>query len=506
MKPHLLFTDRDYDLSWRPSRDMADLLDDLNLVKLFDAMAQGDKFLYDVSMGAVLQGLVDPEQIVYRQDVLRDCLNNPETVREMYATAVTALESQRQVWPFMREHPHSIVRQSAHALRLYATALKSLRRLADQHSADFCSAGMSTFFRMLKTELDDAYLDELDEQLTRLEFKGGVLMSAELGKGNKGIRYVLRKPLARRRDLKQLIGLSPRASYSFEIGQRDDAGARVLSELQDRAMNTVGNALAQSADHMRSFFTTLQAELGFYVCCLNLHDLLAEKGEPVCFPVPRERELFSLSFSGLYDVCLALGSDVPVVGNDANADGKRLVMITGANSGGKSTFLRSVGLAQLMMQSGMFVGAEAFAGSVCTGVFTHFIREEDSTMTSGRLAEELSRMDAIANALTPHCMVLFNESFAATNEREGSEIARQVITALIESDIRVVYVTHLFDLADGLYSQGSEKMLFLRAERETDAKQRFKLEEGRPLSTSFGEDVLNRIGGLPPTRRTPSAR
>ena len=65
-----------------------------------------------------------------------------------------------------------------------------------------------------------------------------------------------------------------------------------------------------------------------------------------------------------------------MVGNDVHGGGKSLVVITGANQGGKSTFLRSVGLAQLMMQCGMFVAAEV-TGPVCTGVFTHYKREED---------------------------------------------------------------------------------------------------------------------------------
>ncbi|MER8376745.1 hypothetical protein NKH19_22355 [Mesorhizobium sp. M1338] len=64
-----------------------------------------------------------------------------------------------------------------------------------------------------------------------------------------------------------------------------------------------------------------------------------------------------------------------------------MVVITGANQGGKSTFLRGVGLAQLMMQCGMFVPA-AFCGSVCDGVFTHYKRGEDATMKSGKLDEE----------------------------------------------------------------------------------------------------------------------
>ncbi|EGD50050.1 DNA mismatch repair protein MutS domain protein [Thermoanaerobacter ethanolicus JW 200] len=63
-------------------------------------------------------------------------------------------------------------------------------------------------------------------------------------------------------------------------------------------------------------------------------------------------------------------------------------------------------------------------------------------MKSGKLDEELSRMSDIVDNIKPNSMVLFNESFAATNEREGSEIARQIITALIEKRIKVFFVTH----------------------------------------------------------------
>ena len=113
-------------------------------------------------------------------------------------------------------------------------------------------------------------------------------------------------------------------------------------------------------------------------------------------------------------------------------------MITGANRGGKSTFLRGIGLAQLMMQCGMFVPAAVFPRQCLRWLFTHFKREEDASMRSGKLDEELSRMSAIIDNITPHSIVLFNESFASTNEREGSEIARQIVRALLERGVKVL--------------------------------------------------------------------
>lgn len=104
-------------------------------------------------------------------------------------------------------------------------------------------------------------------------------------------------------------------------------------------------------------------------------------------------------------------------------------------------------------------------------------------------------MSDIADNVTPGCMVLCNESFAATNEREGSEIARQIIRALLEAGIKVIFVSHLFDLAHGLYVEEADTALFLRAERQPDGRRTFRLAEGEPLPTSYGEDLYKRIFG-----------
>ena len=114
-------------------------------------------------------------------------------------------------------------------------------------------------------------------------------------------------------------------------------------------------------------------------------------------------------------------------------------------------------------------------------------------MKSGKLDEELSRMSQIVEAIAPGSIVLMNESFASTNEREGSEIAAQIVRALLRTGIKVFYVTHLFALAEGFYRGGQRSALFLRAERLADGQRTYRLLEGEPLPTSFGEDLYGRI-------------
>jgi hypothetical protein len=494
MKAHLLYRDRDLDFAAGLPANSDDVSADLELPTLLDAMCGRDKFLRDISEKVLLTSLTDPDEIRYRQGILAECIDEPGVIRELYRVAVATLREKRRAWGFLSsDNPSSILSAAIAQLEVLIGGLRQLRQIADEHAGKFRSEGLTTFFAMLQRELDDAYFSTLSRHLEWLRFRGGELMSARLGRDNSGVNYVLRSGRTRRR-LGEYIGITPRTVYSFTIPLRDDAGAHALAEMTGRAVNLVANAAAQSADHVSSYFTMLSTELGFYVSCLNLRDQLGASDQPVTFPDPEPLASGDLSCTDLRDPCLALRTG-HVVGNDIDADGKPLIVITGANSGGKSTFLRSLGLAQLMMQCGMFVTARAFRASVSHGVFTHFIREEDPAMVSGRLDEELGRLSAIADQIGSGSLILFNESFAATNEREGSEIGRQVITALLEAGIKVVFVTHHFDLADSLQHQLEFPALFLRAPRQPDGRRDFKLVAAPPLPTSYGIDIYQRIGG-----------
>lgn len=513
MKPFLMYRDRDFDMKGGLLPNAAELSQDLEIDTLLVAMGGEDSFLLEVAKRAIFICLREPEDILYRQQNLANCLENPDIVREMYGIAVEAIERERRVWSVVvGRYPEGLLHRSVEVLQIFAGLLERLKHIADEHGAKFRSEGFTRFFRMLSQELDQEYLDIIEDHLERLERQDDVLMSVELGKGNKGTRYILYKPRRKERwwkkqlqDWRERLPSGDRSSYVYQIDDRDENGFKALAELKGRGISQVASALAQSVDHILSFFKMLRLELGFYITCLELRDKLIRKGEPICFPKPLAAGKPMLSARGLYDVCLSLSMEDRAVGNDVNGDEKTLVIITGANRGGKSTFLRSLGLAQLMMQCGMFVASEFFRANICDGIYTHFKREEDTTMRSGKLDEELGRMSAIVDRLTPNSIVLFNESFASTNEREGSEIARQIVRALLESGIKVFYVTHMFDLAQGLYHAKMEGALFLRAERLSDGQRTFRLLEAEPLPTSYGEDLYRRIFGTVEAATTETA-
>jgi hypothetical protein len=346
MKVHLLHPDRDFDFGAGLPPGHQDLIQDLELATLLRAMAAGDKFLIDVSAKVLLASLHDPKAIRYRQQVLADCLAQPDVIREMYAVAVGALEDKRHLWGYGGSYqtPSSNLSGAVRHLESYVARLRQLRKIADDHAGNFRSDGMRALFATLQRELDDGYFEEISYHLKQLRFRAGVLISAELDRDNSGINFALRAPEQARRRWTERLGIGPRTTYSFTLAPRDEAGGQILEDLTSRGINLVANAAAQSADHIGSYFTMLRAELGFYVSCLNLADRLAAKEVPVTVPDPAPPSTLTFSCTDLRDACLELASPDPVVGNDVQADGKSLVIITGANSGGKSTFLRSVGV------------------------------------------------------------------------------------------------------------------------------------------------------------------
>ncbi len=526
MKARLLYRDRDFDWQWalqaadereaertgRRYNRHADfdarrglpwnaeaLAADLSLTTLFEAIAQQDDCVFEVARKVVLSGVKsDLDTIRYRQDILRDCLDHPEIVRALYKVAVEAIEKQRSHYlgSFLSRFADSLLRDAVESMTVFLTFLRKLREIADSHGQSFVSEGWTQFFAMLKHDLDDDYLALVQDHLEVLKFRHGELLSAQLGKANKGAHYTLHRVPPRKWSWHtwwRELFFEKRAVYRFELHPRDEAGAQALNALRNRGISLAANALGQSAGHVRDFFGMLRTELAFYIGCINLHERLRQKGEPTCIPTAVAADQLLFAFCGLYDIGLTLNVEPRVVGNDVNADGKGLVVITGPNTGGKSTFLRSIGLAQLMMQSGMFVPAVSFACSLCDGLFTHYKREEDVAMESGKFDEELSRMSQIVDGVSPYSMILFNESFAATNEREGSEIAHQIISALLEKKVRAFCVTHMYELAHGFCEENKGNMLFLRAGRGADGARTFKMIEGEPLPTSFGEDLYHRI-------------
>ena len=494
MKTFLLYKDREFQPDARWSANDSALHKDLDLGRLISAMAAGDDYVADVAQLVLRAPLTTVEDIEYRQHVLMDVLENTAVVRDLYALASETIAAERKIYRSLFSHsPSSILRQSIQSLEMMAAVLERLRSICGDAQEGFHSRGFRRFFDMVLKEVDETCLAEINEHLRRLRFRNGMLIAASLGRANKGTNYTLSNPGPDNRNWLQRLSGKRQENYTFRLNDRDEAGFRALGELEGQGLDLAANVLAQSDDHIMNFIKMLRQELAFHVGCINLEAALLSAGAPLCFPKPEAESAMACSARDLRDVSLTVARKSEVVGNNINADGKSLIMITGANEGGKSTFLRSLGTAQLMMQCGMFVCAQYFAADLVSGIYSHYKREEDASLKSGKLDEELVRMSAIADTAKAPAMVLFNESFSSTNEREGTAIAGDIIRALVDSGMRVVFVTHFYELAEDVDALHTCGALLLKAGRTDSGERTFTVVEGSPDRTSYGQDLYARV-------------
>lgn len=468
----------------------SELVDDFGLEPILNIMSGGDQFFRNVVIDVLSRPLLDPESIFYRQQALKDVLKNRHVVERLYEIPVRVREQKRRNWLGILgvKTPSNVLHGARNYLEILVDGLTELRNIADTYAESFESPAFKNFFKTVKTELDDRYLTSLRKHLENLKFTSGVHVIAYLGTGCEGTGYTLAIP-NKVRGLRNFFK-HPR-SYTIKLNPRDDAGLSFLEELRNMSLQSVAQATACATEFIEKFFLNLQFETAFYLACLNLADRIRELGLPLTFPEALQAESDVLEFENLYNLSLALISNSKIVPNTLKSKGKQLFVIMGANKGGKTVFLRSLGIAFIMMQAGLFVPANRFRAPVSYGLFTHFRREEDRNLRVGKLEEELVRMKEIISKIKPRSLLFLNESFSSTNEYEASEIAYQIVRALLENHVTVFYVTHLYDFASRF--KDSREARFLESERRENGERTFRIIESRPTSTSYALELYKRI-------------
>ena len=474
----------------------ADCFQDLGLDAVVSAASTSVPDAGAVVAWALAHPLTDLDAIHHRQDVLTDFLAHPHLLDDLLAVCTEALDTQRSIrhaFFWRTEHPDASLRRSVNVVQGLLPHLTTMRDLAVRHESTVQSKGLRDLFHQLQRDLDEPRLKALGTDLEALTFDDGVLADVRLGPGASVEGYRLRRPRNRRRAERLSERVDPRRTV--KAPPTDDGGVEITA-LRDHALDTVSADLERAHRHLVGFLEQLRLQLCLVSGGVALDRAMAKHGLPRCLPDPQEPGARESDVRGLRHLGIALQTTQSVVGNDLVADDRRALVVTGANNGGKSTFLRSYGQAQLLMQAGFTVPAERFRLGVVHGVHTHFRRGEDRTMTSGKLVEEMGRMSTLVDRVRPHSLVLFNESFATTYELEGTRIASTVVRALIDCDVAVAYVTHMYELVRWFIDSvpGSRCLV---AERADDGRRTFRMVQSEPERTSYALELYDTLVTAP---------
>lgn len=503
---------------------------DLGLAVLAQALAPERQYTRYVA--SVLAELCsDSSTILYRQTILEDFLTIPNLSENILAVLPQLREladlGRNRRWGSEALPLHQVASRLSE-LDIYLSCVEQLWKTfnppAEQGQPQ--SEGLQNFKSLLAAIRESAEYQRLATELPKLRRQLGQSSSVTLGlnldaalrpesvtllsinserfngKGSLFERLFTGSELTR--------GLTPLYKSSDPGDGRGTSAEHELYQemtgLLEKVVMPVAEALSQYTRLNSGTLSRLESELAFFVGAAGLIKELQASGLVLCRPKIAEASANTAQIKGLYNLELALRyrrqTAQNIVPNDLEFSRQATILVlTGPNSGGKTTYTRAVGQAQALFQAGLYVPGTTAILSPVDAIYTHFAAAEQSTNLArgGRLAEELERLANLFQVAGPHSLILLNEPLASTDHASARVLSRDILNGLRLLGARTIYVTHIHELVEDISAnQAGAGVVSLVAELTEDSQHKlaptYRIRPGRPHLLSYAAELARQHG------------
>lgn len=415
-----------------------------------------DKDEYAMFSMLMAKPLNDETKIKMRQDIFKDLLKYPELTDRLIHICE---EAGKFVMPksgivYSSNPPKKVLSE------YYKVIIKSLNVAIDLYeeikNKDLLSETLCDLRDQLKKSSN---IQEFKERLTRLVNNlenDNIALQVSFGKTFKlksANVYSAGRLMADQSKKKKIL-FDYASSYGYDF-----IADLQISHMLESSVKNASSMLNQLNTHILYFCKDLSVQLSFYKIGIKIIKYLESKDIKMEFPITTNT-INEIDTSRLYDIGLVIkrGSSKDVIPNDFKSEKDSFYLISGVNQGGKTTFLKSIGMSQLLAQNGFPVASINYTCPIFNNLITHFPKGEDLLQDSGKLEEELTRVKHNLPLMTNKALILMNESFATTTEKEAAEIAVDIIRAFSLTTSTIFFVTHNYIL---LKNRSKYEKLFL---------------------------------------------
>jgi DNA mismatch repair protein MutS len=509
----ILFPTKEQHKQPRQDRE-PDYFTDLNLNQIFTHILTVEKgFGQKEKIGFDLETffntpLRDPEIIKYRQDILREL--EDENLRAMLVGFAQTIYSIDQSVIMVHDAISSLTKwrdnyltrgQLLNCTEMYCQTVSSFS--AALSGITLRSAGLRDFAEYLKTYIASDEFIAMGEHAKRLREKLSTVEYCML------IKY----STIRVRQYKGQANLvqDVLSTFSkFSQGEGRDYRLHIFEESQDIKMEAT--VLNMVATHYKDIFSDLDfffekyynfedkkvqrfsSEIQFYLSWLAFIAPLQKCGLSFCYPTLNETADHLYCRDG-FDLALAYknrdnrGATVP---NDFEMNTpERVIVVTGPNQGGKTTFARAFGQMHHLAALGLSVPGREASLFLFDNILTHFEREEDLTMLSGKLQDDLTRLRNLFEKATSQSIIIVNEIFGSTTLSDALSLGTRMMDALSALNAPALVVTFLDELA----THGPEAISMMSTVKEDDPAERtFKITRKPPDGLAYAMHLTRKHG------------
>ena len=508
-------------------------------------------------IGRILRQLsTDLDVIHYRQDVFEDLLKHARLAARFRELLPAFDALARYQYPPLEDETilHEVIWRTGE-LEVLVDCVRGLHEIFAEIDGDIHSAGLRTLHENVDNIFQDVGYQNLVKELP--SFLAKLRSSVSITIGVNLDRYLqpyeatllavnkerftgasLLNKLFGKSDKREWEGLAALHSVDDHKGEKRGSSDyavtnvhfnpkptmlplfRDLAGVLEKVCKPILKSLSAYGQVNSRFLINLRKDLIFYLGAIELNERMKSCGLPMCRPeiVAMSERVYEVEEN--YNINLALhlsdfnrqtNLEEKIVGNDVELGEKgRIMILTGPNQGGKTTYLQAIGLTHILAQAGLHVPGIKARISPVDSIYTHYPVEEQLESGTGRFGDEAKRLNDIFSQATRHSLILLNESLSGTNIGEALYLAQDVVRILCMMATRAIFATHMHELAERAEllngeTSGDSQVISMVASLihessfqdgldDETVKYTYKVVPGPPMGRSYAKELARRYG------------